>query len=107
MSEKKKGYEEKRSPDEDPDFYVRTLAATWGHLDLVRDWLQHHEHEPGKVTENVLFPAAMYGQLEVLGHAIPFGELPPSNCPWFLLGRSAFDRACTRSTAVSANVCYV
>jgi len=70
-----KGLQERLSPDEDPDFYVRTLAATWGHLDLVQDWLQHHTHEPGKVTENVLFPAAMYGQLEVLDLAIPFGDL--------------------------------
>lgn len=77
-----KGLQERLSPDEDPDFYVRTLAATWGHLDLVQDWLQHHTHEPGKVTENVLFPAAMYGQLEVLDLAIPFGKWSPIHCPW-------------------------
>lgn len=77
-----KGLQERLSPDEDPDFYVRTLAATWGHLDLVQDWLQHHTHEPGKVTENVLFPAAMYGQLEVLDLAIPFGKWSSIHCPW-------------------------
>ncbi len=64
------------SMEEDPDFYVPT-AATWGHLDLIRDWLPLQDDNPSKVTELVLFPAAMYGQLEVLVHALPYGE-PPS-----------------------------
>ena len=78
MADERKDVHEKDSPDENPDFYVRTLAATWGHLDLIRDWVQLHEDEPGKVTENVLFPSAMYGQLEVLNFAIPFGKCSAS-----------------------------
>jgi len=61
--------------DEDPDFYIRTIAATWGHLDLISDWLPHHSHEPKVVAQNVLVPAAMYGQLEVLKMALKYGKL--------------------------------
>ena len=77
MADGRKDYYEKRlpgDPEEDPDFYISTLAAPWGHLDLIQDWLKIHGSEPGKVTEKVLFPAAMYGQLEVLEVAIPYGE---------------------------------
>lgn len=64
----------KEDEDEDPDFYIRTIASTWGHLDLIGDWLPHHRHEPDKITHNVLFPAAMYGQLNVLKLAWKDGE---------------------------------
>ena len=73
----KKDEDEKRLPgetEEDPDSYIRTLAAPWGHLDLIKEWMEHHKHERERVTELVLFPAAMYGQLEVLEYALPFGE---------------------------------
>ena len=60
--------------DEDPDVYIRSLASTWGHLDLVRDWLPHHKHEPDKIATLVLWPAAMYGQLELLSYALPYGK---------------------------------
>lgn len=75
MSEVEKRDEEKEqgSVEEDPDFYIPT-AATWGHLDLIRDWLPLQRDDPGKVTEKVLFPATMYGQLEVLDYALPYGE---------------------------------
>ena len=70
---------ERREPgkdeeQEDEDSYIRDVAAMWGHLDLIEPWLPHHRHEPAKVTEYVLFPAAMYGQLEVLKLALRDGE---------------------------------
>lgn len=60
--------------EEDEDSYIRDVAAMWGHVDLIQAWLPHHLHEPGKITEYVLFPAAMYGQLEVLSMALRHGE---------------------------------
>lgn len=51
--------------DFDPDDYIRT-AVTYGRLDLVKDWLPHHLHDHQRVSELVLFPAAMFGQLELL-----------------------------------------
>ena len=60
-------------PTEDPDFYIRTIAATWGHLDLVKEWIPHHREDPAKITDQVLIPAAMYGQLELLKFALEFG----------------------------------
>lgn len=73
--------EEKLLRRDEPDMYIRTLASTWGHLDLIRNWMQHHMHEQdrAKVTELVLFPAAMYGQLEILQYAIGFGEFADSS----------------------------
>ncbi len=60
--------------DDDPDGYIRTIASTWdGHIDLIKDWLPHHRDNPGKITDNVLIPAAMYGQLEVLRLALDLG----------------------------------
>ena len=56
----------------DPDDYIRT-AVTYGRLDLVQEWLPHHLQYPERITELVLFPAAMYGQLEVLGCALQHG----------------------------------
>ena len=73
MADEKRDLEKDHYAEEDPDFYVPT-AATWGHLDLLRDWVILHKDEPGKVTELVLFSAALYGQLEVLEYALPFGE---------------------------------
>ena len=60
---------------EDKDSYIRDVAAVWGHLDLIEAWLPHHCHDKAKVNEYVLFPSAMYGQLEVLNHALRYGEL--------------------------------
>ena len=62
------------SPVEDPDFYIRNIAAIWGLLDLIKDWIPHHIHEKGKVTDHVLFPAALYGQLQVVQYALKYGE---------------------------------
>lgn len=59
---------------EDPDFYIRTIAATWGHLDLIKEWIPHHRDDQAKITDHVLIPAAMYGQLEVLKFALEHGE---------------------------------
>lgn len=59
--------------DFDPDDYIRT-AVTYGRLDLVKDWLPHHRDDPHRVSELVLFPAAMFGQLELLSLALEFGE---------------------------------
>ena len=61
-------------PKEDPDFYIRTIAATWGHLDLIKEWIPHHLEDRAKITDHVLIPAAMYGQLEVLKLALKHGE---------------------------------
>ena len=73
--------DEKRDPekplpedkDYDPDGYIRT-AVTYGRLDLIKDWVPHQWHQPERITELVLFPAAMYGQLEVLDFALDYGE---------------------------------
>ena len=66
---------EKSVEAEDKDSYIRDVAAMWGHLDLIEAWLPHQRHDPAKVTEYVLFPAAMYGQLEVLNLALRHGTL--------------------------------
>ncbi len=66
---------EKSVEAEDEDSYIRDVAAMWGHLDLIGAWLPHHRHDPAKVTEYVLFPSAMYGQLEVLNLALTCGKL--------------------------------
>ena len=58
----------------DPDDYIRT-AVTYGRLDLVQDWLPHHRDDPGRVSELVLFPSAMFGQLELLSFGLEYGEL--------------------------------
>ena len=60
-------------PKEDPDFYIRTIASTWGHLDLIKEWIPHHRDDRAKITDHVLIPAAMYGQLEVLKFALKDG----------------------------------
>ena len=60
-------------PKEDPDFYIRTIAATWGHLDLIKEWIPHHLEDRAKITDHVLIPAAMYGQLEVLKLGLEHG----------------------------------
>ena len=65
---------EKSQEGEDEDGYIRDVAAMWGHLDLIEPWLPHHRHNRAKVTDYVLFPAAMYGQLEVLKMALEYGE---------------------------------
>ena len=68
--------EDPRKPEEegfDPDDYIRT-AVTYGRLDLVKDWLPHHRGDPHRVSELVLFPAAMFGQLEVLSCGLDYGK---------------------------------
>ena len=56
----------------DPDGYIRT-AVTYGRLDLIKDWAPHQREHPERVSEVVLCPAAMYGQLEVLEFALDYG----------------------------------
>ena len=68
--------EDPRKPEEegfDPDDYIRT-AVTYGRLDLVKDWLPHNRGAPHRVSELVLFPAAMFGQLEVLSCGLDYGK---------------------------------
>ena len=62
---------------EDPDIYISSVAATWGRVDLINDWLPHNKHEPEKIARLVLSRAAMYGQLGVLRRteALLYGEL--------------------------------
>ena len=59
--------------DFDPDDYIRT-AVTYGRLDVVKEWLPHHRGGPRRVSELVLFPAAMFGQLELLQYCLDYGE---------------------------------
>ena len=66
---------EKSFVAEDEDSYIRDVAAMWGHLDLIEAWLPHHRQDKAKVTDYVLFPSAMYGQLEVLNLALRYGKL--------------------------------
>ena len=66
---------EKSFEAEDKDSYIRDVAAVWGHLDLIEAWLPHHQHDQAKVTDYILFPSAMYGQLEVLKLALRYGKL--------------------------------
>ena len=55
--------------------YLRT-ATVYGNLEIVRDWLElEGRDKPDLVSNLVLSTAAMYGQLEVLQHAIFYGEL--------------------------------
>jgi hypothetical protein len=65
---------DKEKSDEDEDSYIRDLASVWGHCDLVQAWLPHHHHEPAKITDYVLFPSVMYGQLGVMRLALPCCE---------------------------------
>lgn len=62
-----------KEEDFDPDDYIRT-AVTYGRLDLVRDWLPHHRGDPHRISELVLFPAAMFGQLELLSCGLDYGK---------------------------------
>ena len=67
---------QKKDPEkseEDEDSYIRDVASVWGRLDLIKDWLPHHKGDRAKITDYVLFPAAMYGQLDVLRLALPEG----------------------------------
>lgn len=66
---------EKGEADEDQDSYIRDVASVWGLLELVRDWLPHHRDNPDKITDYVLFPSALYGQLQVLKLALSNGRI--------------------------------
>ena len=59
--------------DFDPDDYIRT-AVTYGRLDVVKDWLPHHRDDYQRISQLVLFPAAMFGQLELLSFCLDYGE---------------------------------
>ena len=60
--------------EEDEDSYIRDVASVWGRLDLVEAWLPHHRDNGDKITDYVLFPSAMYGQLSVLKSALSDGK---------------------------------
>jgi Leucine-rich repeat (LRR) protein len=60
--------------DFDPDDYIRT-AVTYGRLDVVKDWLPHHRDDPQRISQLVLFPAAMFGQLELLIFCLDYGDM--------------------------------
>ena len=66
---------------DDDDGYVST-ATFYAQEDVVNDWLTQSARRvgPRRVTELVLFPAALYGHLNILTLALPFGEsvAPPS-----------------------------
>ena len=59
--------------DFDPDDYIRT-AVTYGRLDVVEDWLPHHRNDRRRVSQLVLFPAAMFGQFELLSFCLDHGR---------------------------------
>lgn len=69
-----KGDREREDDGYDPNDYIRLVASTWGHLDLIEEWLPHHVDNPAMISEYVLFPSAMYGQLELLKMALRYGR---------------------------------
>ena len=60
---------------DDDDSYVST-ATFYAQEDVVSDWLKQSASRVGRkrVTELVLFPAALYGHLNILTLALPYGE---------------------------------
>lgn len=60
-------------PFEESD--VRT-AVTFGNRELIREWVQLQRQRGNKraVTSKVLFPAALYGQLEIVRDNLSDGE---------------------------------
>lgn len=64
----------KKSPEPEDNSYIRT-AVTLGNEGLITDWLQVSAHQQNKaeVTDMVLVPAAMYGQLSLLEQALEYG----------------------------------
>ncbi len=63
-------------PEEEDHSYIRT-AVTLGAADMISDWLSVETNQCNKalVTNMVLVPAAMYGQLAVLETALRYGKL--------------------------------
>lgn len=64
------------SPEPEDHSYIRT-AVTLGAADMISDWLtvETNQANKGLVTDMVLVPAAMYGQLRVLANALQYGRL--------------------------------
>lgn len=64
-----------RSPEPEDNAYIRT-AVTLGNVEIIQEWLHVEEHkkDASSITDLVLVPAAMYGQLGLLEHALEFGE---------------------------------
>lgn len=105
MSENKD--KSKEDEEDDPDFYIRTIASTWGHLDLIADWLPHHRHEPDKVTHNVLFPASMYGLLGVLQLALKDGEFGLLAICFILDSKLRSEFVCALLNSVAGSYMYL
>eukprot|EP00731_Ephydatia_muelleri_P024118 Em0016g389a len=65
---------------DDDDSYVST-ATFYAQEDVVSDWLKQSAERAGRkrVTELVLFPAALYGHLNILTLALPFGDIHANN----------------------------
>ena len=84
----------------DPDDYIRT-AVFYGRLDVVKDWLPHQRGDPGRVSELVLCPAAMYGQLEVLRCGLDYGE------PASYIAYSSFGAALAHTRVLMITGCRV
>ncbi len=63
------------SPEPEDISYTRT-AVTLGAAEVISDWLTVEAHQSNKaeVTDMVLVPAAMYGQLRLLEAALQYGE---------------------------------
>ncbi len=61
--------------EEEDHSYIRT-AVTLGGADMINDWLTVEDNRADKalVTDMVLVPAAMYGQLRVLETALQYGR---------------------------------
>ena len=90
MSENKDLPKPTEEKEDDPDGYIRTIASTWGHVDLIKEWLPHHQGDPAKITDNVLIPAAMYGQLEILKMAIEYGKQNMARYTMLLLAEQGY-----------------
>ena len=60
--------------EEDPDDYISTAVMFGRNEDLISEWLSANKDQPGRVTDLILTPAAMYGQLHVLEQALPYGK---------------------------------
>lgn len=65
--------DEQRSPEKEDYSYIRT-AVTLGNVDFIKDLVPHLVHDKATITNYILVPAAMYGQLELLECALHYGK---------------------------------
>jgi len=66
---------ERTDPEPEDHAYIRT-AVTLGNYEIIKDWLSVEEHQRNRamVTDLILVPAAMYGQLELIDCALKYGS---------------------------------